>query len=111
MGYGDNGAMVNLRQEAGELPCCRCDDQPETASNNSSLSSPHEKEEGACRCTSSPPNPPETALFTEIFVSLRRHISDSNHRSMMKQRRKISERQTRSMRSATSLLASTPYAT
>jgi hypothetical protein len=52
MGYGDNGTVENLQEEADELPCCRCDDQPETASNNSSLSHPDEEEEEAYCCTS-----------------------------------------------------------
>jgi hypothetical protein len=53
--YGDNGAVENLREEADELPC-RYDDQPETASSNSSLS---------------PPDPPETTLFTINHLNLR----------------------------------------
>ncbi|KAK1601342.1 hypothetical protein QYE76_018095 [Lolium multiflorum] len=110
MVYGDNGTMKNLRQEADELPYCRCDDHPETASSNSSLSPPRRGRRRSLLLHLWPPNPPEMYLLTEIFVSLHCHISGSDHRSSTRQRRRTSQCQIRSMRPATSLPASAPYA-
>jgi hypothetical protein len=74
MGYVDSGAVEILREEVDELRCYRCDDHPETASSNFSLSSPRRGRRRRLPLHLWPPDPPGTALFMKIFASLHRYI-------------------------------------